>query len=85
MCGGGGFDISLKRCGSSYANFLGFHSGAAEDSLPLRYDAVLVGNGIPTFRGNVVSSSSRVELPIDAASRPGRTASLTAGLFFQQE
>jgi len=35
----------------------------AEDAAPLRYDAALSSNLIPTFRGKTLASSSGVEIP----------------------
>jgi hypothetical protein len=44
-----------------FGEFLGCRSRLTDDSF-LRYDATSLGNWIPTFRGNVVSRFSRVEI-----------------------
>lgn len=45
----------------SLENKTGFRSGAAEDFALLGYNATSKGNRVRTFRGNIVSLSSRVE------------------------
>jgi hypothetical protein len=46
-----------------WCQFWGFLNGVAEDSVLLKYDATSMGNRIPAFRCNAMSSSSRIEIP----------------------
>lgn len=43
--------------------FLSFQSSVAEDYILLGHRAASLGNGIPTFRGKILPSSLRVEVP----------------------
>lgn len=47
---------------SAFVKFRGSHSSIPEDSLLLGYDAAPMDCRNPTFRGNVVTSSSRAEI-----------------------
>jgi hypothetical protein len=57
------FIFALDVETSSQGEFLGFHSGVVKDSSLMPYGATPLGDWYPTFRDNVLMSSSTVEKP----------------------